>query len=66
MKCRALILATGASTRLGIHKQLVRLGNEALPDRSVRIAREAGCVPIVVVLGASEDQIRDQCKCKTL
>jgi molybdenum cofactor cytidylyltransferase len=62
MKCGALILAAGASTRLGHPKQLLRLGNETLLDRSVRIAREAGCAPVVVVLGASEDQIRDQCK----
>jgi molybdenum cofactor cytidylyltransferase len=62
MKCGALILAAGASTRLGRPKQLVRLGNETLLDRSVRIAEEAGCAPIVVVLGASEDQIRNRCK----
>jgi molybdenum cofactor cytidylyltransferase len=62
MKCGALILAAGASTRLGHPKQLVRLGDETLLDRSVRIVREAGCAPVVVALGASEDQIRDQCK----
>src|ERR1700722_12318441 len=62
MKCGGLILAAGASKRLGHPKQLVRLGNETLLDRSVRIAREAGCEPVVVVLGASEDQIRDQCR----
>jgi molybdenum cofactor cytidylyltransferase len=62
MTCGALILAAGASSRLGHPKQLVRLGNETLLDRSVRIAREAGCIPVVVVLGAAEDQIRDQCK----
>jgi len=62
MKCGGLILAAGASTRLGHPKQLVRLGNETLLDRSVRIATEAGCEPIVVVLGASEDEIRNQCK----
>lgn len=61
MTCGALILAAGASSRLGHPKQLVRLGNETLLDRSVRIAREAGCIPVVVVLGAAEDQIRDQC-----
>ncbi|WP_158791172.1 NTP transferase domain-containing protein [Granulicella sp. L60] len=57
-----MILAAGASTRLGHPKQLIRLGNETLLDRSVRNAREAGCAPVVVVLGAFEDQIRDQCK----
>jgi molybdenum cofactor cytidylyltransferase len=62
MRCGALILAAGASTRLGHPKQLIRLGNETFLDRSVRIAREAGCAPVVVVLGASEERIRDQCK----
>jgi len=62
MTCGALILAAGASTRLGHPKQLARLGNETLLDRSVRIARDAGCEPIVVVLGAAEDQIRGQCE----
>jgi len=61
MKSGARILAAGASTRLGNPKQLVRLGGETLLDRSVRIAREAACEPVVVVLGASEDQIRAQC-----
>jgi len=61
MKCGALILAAGASTRLGQPKQLVRLEGETLLVRSVRVAREAGCAPIVVVLGAFEDLIRSQC-----
>ena len=38
------------------------MDNERLLNRSVRFAREAGCVPVVVVLGASENLIRDQCK----
>jgi CTP:molybdopterin cytidylyltransferase MocA len=62
MKCGALILAAGASTRLGDLKQLARLGDETLLDRSIRIAREAGCAPIVVILGASEERIRSECK----
>jgi CTP:molybdopterin cytidylyltransferase MocA len=61
MNCGALILAAGASTRLGYPKQLVCWGNETLLDRSIRIAREAGCVPVVVVLGAFEDLIRSRC-----
>jgi len=62
MNCGALILAAGASTRLGHPKQLVRFGSETLLDRSIRIATEAGCAPIVVVLGAFEVEIRSQCK----
>ena len=49
----AIILAAGASRRLGEPKQLVRLGGETLLERSVRVAVEANCNPVIVVLGAS-------------
>lgn len=52
-KTAAIVLAAGASTRLGSPKQLVRLGPETLLERAVRIAREAACAPVVVVLGAN-------------
>lgn len=53
MSCAALVLAAGEGSRLGRPKALVRLDGELLVDRSVRVAREAGCDPVVVVLGAS-------------
>jgi molybdenum cofactor cytidylyltransferase len=52
MSIAAVVLAAGASTRLGEPKQLVVLGGETLLERAVRVAREAGCLPVVVVLGA--------------
>jgi len=57
----AIILAAGASKRLGQPKQLVVLGGETLMERAVRIAREAGCAPVIVVLGATAAQIRECC-----
>jgi CTP:molybdopterin cytidylyltransferase MocA len=48
----AVVLAAGASSRLGELKQLALLGEETLLARAVRVAREAGCSPVVVVLGA--------------
>ncbi len=57
----ALVMAAGASSRLGSPKQLVRLGAETLLERAVRVAREAGCSPVVVVLGASAAVIQAQC-----
>jgi molybdenum cofactor cytidylyltransferase len=48
----AVVLAAGASSRLGELKQLVLLGEETLLERAVRVAREAGCGPVLVVLGA--------------
>src|ERR1700722_1047546 len=57
----AVVLAAGGSSRLGEPKQLVRLGEENLLERAVRVAREVGCWPVVVVLGASAEVIRSQC-----
>jgi molybdenum cofactor cytidylyltransferase len=53
----AVILAAGASTRLGELKQLALLGQETLLERAVRVARKAGCGPVVVVLGAEHAQV---------
>ena len=61
MSTAALILAAGASTRLGEPKQLVRLTGETLLDHAVRVASEAGCAPVVVVLGAHAKQIESVC-----
>lgn len=49
--CAAIVLAAGASTRLGQPKQLLKLDGETLLHRTVRLAREAGCNPVFVVLG---------------
>jgi molybdenum cofactor cytidylyltransferase len=57
MSVAAVVLAAGASTRLGELKQLVVLGEETLLERAVRVAREAGCSPVVVVLGAEFAQV---------
>lgn len=62
MKVAAVILAAGASTRLGSAKQLVRLAGKTLLDRAVDSARAAGCDPLLVVLGASTEAIRNVCK----
>lgn len=56
----AIILAGGASTRLGQPKQLLRLpafGGETLLDHTVGLARAAGETPIFVVLGAHAEEI---------
>lgn len=46
----AVVLAAGASRRLGQPKQLVELAGEALLRRAVRMALEAGCRPVVAVV----------------
>lgn len=57
----AIVLAAGGSTRLGKPKQLEQLGGETLLERTVRIAHEAGCSPVVVVLGAHYMEIMMSC-----
>lgn len=61
MSVAAIILAAGASTRLGEPKQLVQLGGESLLERAVRTAREAGLSPVIVVVGARAAEITAQC-----
>ena len=61
MSVAAVILAAGASTRLGQPKQLVELGGERLLERAVRTAREAGLAPVIVVVGARAAEITAQC-----
>ncbi len=53
----ALVLAAGASTRLGKPKQLVTFNGERLLDRAIRIAKEAGASPVFVVLGAEYERM---------
>src|SRR5690242_3614420 len=58
MSIAAVILAAGASRRLGSLKQLEMLGNETLLQRAIRVALEAGCAPVIVVLGAEAEQVQ--------
>jgi CTP:molybdopterin cytidylyltransferase MocA len=46
----AVVLAAGASTRLGEPKQMVVIGGETLLERAVRTALEAGLSPVIVVV----------------
>ncbi len=46
----AVVLAAGASRRLGRPKQAVEIGGETLLERAVRVAREAGLQPVIVVV----------------
>jgi molybdenum cofactor cytidylyltransferase len=47
----AVVLAAGASRRLGQPKQLLLMEGESLVHRTARLALEAGCAPVIVVLG---------------
>jgi molybdenum cofactor cytidylyltransferase len=61
----AILLAAGASTRLGQPKQLLRLpafDRETLLDHAVALARAPGAAPIFVVLGAHAEEIILECE----
>lgn len=61
MSVAAVVLAAGASRRLGSPKQLQALNGEVLLQRAVRVAAEAECSPVIVVLGADAEKIRTAC-----
>ncbi|HEX7730491.1 MAG TPA: nucleotidyltransferase family protein [Terracidiphilus sp.] len=58
MQVAAVILAAGASRRLGQPKQLLQLNGETLLARAVRIASEAGAEPVFAVLGAHAEEMQ--------
>jgi molybdenum cofactor cytidylyltransferase len=48
-----MVLAAGASRRLGQPKQLLVYRGETLLERAIRLATEAGALPVIAVLGAN-------------
>jgi molybdenum cofactor cytidylyltransferase len=56
--CAAILLAAGASSRLGYPKQLVECRGESLLHRSARLAGEVGCRPVICVLGFEPARMR--------
>lgn len=54
----AVVLAAGSSSRMGGAKQLLRLGDRTLLDRTLDNVRASAAAEIVLVLGASATSIR--------
>ena len=54
----AVILAAGASTRMGVPKQLLEVDGKPLLLRAAEAALASPVWPVVVVLGANAEQIR--------
>ena len=64
-----VVLAAGASTRMGENKLLLRLDGEPLVARAARRAAEAGLDPVLVVLGHdAADVVRalEGVRCRTV
>jgi molybdenum cofactor cytidylyltransferase len=57
MKVAAVVLGAGGSSRFERPKQLAIFQGEPFVRRIVTVAKNAGCAPIVVVLGADAAQI---------
>lgn len=54
----ALVLAAGQSRRMGKrNKLLAEVDGEAMVNRAVQSAREAGCEPVMVVTGHEREQV---------
>jgi len=56
-KIGIVLLAAGASSRMGTPKQLLKIEGISLIRRAAEHAFDSGCTPIFVVLGASADLI---------
>ena len=54
----AVILAAGGSSRFGQSKQLIPFRGKSLVRRIIDAACEAGCSPVVVVIGSEDDKLR--------
>jgi molybdenum cofactor cytidylyltransferase len=52
----AILLAAGGSTRMGSPKQLLVYEGQPLLRRAARVAIDAGCQPVIAVLGHLADQ----------
>jgi molybdenum cofactor cytidylyltransferase len=65
----AIVLAAGASKRLGRPKQLLVLNGETLVERAIRIATEAGLTPIIAATVAYPelvDRLQTDQRCTTI
>ena len=59
MTVAAIVLAAGASRRLGQPKQLLMHGGETMIERAIRLVNEAVAAPVITVLGAFHELIRE-------
>ena len=59
MRVAAIILAAGASRRMGQNKMLAQVGEEPLICSAVRAAIDGGCDPVIIVVGADAHPMRN-------
>ena len=66
MTVAGLLLAAGSGSRLGGPKALLEVDGRTFVERGVTLLRDAGCDPVVVVLGAGADQVPPLAGAQTL
>jgi molybdenum cofactor cytidylyltransferase len=54
-----IVLAAGASSRMGRNKMFLEIGGETLLHRAVRVAADAGLSPLIVVIGHDAGRARE-------
>lgn len=57
LRVAGIVLAAGASTRMGTNKMLLRVDGQALVTRVVTRSQVAGLTPLVVVIGHESDRV---------
>lgn len=62
VRVAGVILAAGASRRMGRNKMLLQLDGESLIRRAARLALAAGLSPVVVVIGHEAERVRAELK----
>ncbi|HYW50449.1 MAG TPA: NTP transferase domain-containing protein, partial [Gemmatimonadaceae bacterium] len=55
----AIVLAAGASSRMGRNKLLLDVGGVPMVRRAVETVMHAGASPVVVVVGNDEQRVRE-------
>ena len=56
----AVLLAAGSSTRMGRNKLLLPLDGDTVVRRAIKVARDAGLDPVIVVLGHDSSRIEEE------
>lgn len=56
----AVILAAGASTRMGLPKQLLPFRGRSLLRHAVQVALTSPCRPVLVIIGAEAHRMREE------
>ncbi len=59
LRVAAVVLAAGASRRMGTNKLVLPIEGEPMVRRTVRRVMDAGCEPVVVVTGHEPERVRE-------